>query len=56
VTAGTIVTLADETRIKGRDLSGVDATLFRRNSVTGRVEALTRAGSWGGLNEALHEN
>jgi 2,3,4,5-tetrahydropyridine-2-carboxylate N-succinyltransferase len=56
VTAGTIVTLADETRIKGRDLSGVDATLFRRNSVTGRVEALSRSGSWGGLNEALHDN
>lgn len=56
VTAGTVVTLPDETTIKGRDLSGVDDTLFRRHSVTGRVEALSRSGSWGGLNEVLHSN
>jgi 2,3,4,5-tetrahydropyridine-2-carboxylate N-succinyltransferase len=56
VTAGTIVTLPDGSTIKGRDLSGVDNTLFRRHSVTGRVEALSRSGSWGGLNEALHQN
>jgi 2,3,4,5-tetrahydropyridine-2-carboxylate N-succinyltransferase len=56
VTAGSVVTLPDETTIKGRDLSGVDDTLFRRNSVTGRVEALSRSGSWGGLTEVLHSN
>jgi 2,3,4,5-tetrahydropyridine-2-carboxylate N-succinyltransferase len=56
VTAGTVVTLPDETTIKGRDLSGVDNTLFRRHSVTGRVEALSRSGTWGGLNEELHGN
>ena len=28
--------------------------LFWRNSVTGRIEAKPRSGSWGGLNEALH--
>ena len=28
--------------------------LFRRKSLTGGVEAVPRAGSWGGLNEALH--
>jgi hypothetical protein len=31
--------------------------LFRRNSVTGAVEAVARAGAdWGGLNAALHAN
>jgi 2,3,4,5-tetrahydropyridine-2-carboxylate N-succinyltransferase len=56
VTAGTIVTLADGSTIKGRDLSGVDNTLFRRHSVTGRVEAMSRNGPRTGLNEALHDN
>ena len=56
VTAGTIVTLLDGSTIKGRDLSGVDNTLFRRHSVTGRVEALSRNGAWSGLNQELHEN
>ncbi|MCI0424247.1 MAG: 2,3,4,5-tetrahydropyridine-2,6-dicarboxylate N-succinyltransferase [Actinobacteria bacterium] len=56
VTAGTVVTLDDGSTIKGRDLSGVDDTLFRRHSVTGRVEALSREGTWGGLNETLHDN
>jgi 2,3,4,5-tetrahydropyridine-2-carboxylate N-succinyltransferase len=56
VTAGTVVTLPDGGTAKGRELSGVDGMLFRRNSVTGAVEALLRSGSWGGLNEALHHN
>jgi 2,3,4,5-tetrahydropyridine-2-carboxylate N-succinyltransferase len=56
VTAGTVITLPDGERVKGRELSGVDNMLFRRNSVTGTVEALQRSGSWGGLNEALHHN
>lgn len=56
VTAGTVVTLPDGETAKGRALSGVDNMLFRRNSVTGAVEALPRTGSWGGLNEALHQN
>ena len=56
VTAGTVVTLPDETRVKGRELSGVSNMLFRRNSVTGTIEAMPRSGSWGGLNEALHQN
>jgi len=54
VTAGTVLTLPDGTTAKGRELSGVADMLFRRNSVTGAVEALNRTGSWGGLNEALH--
>lgn len=56
VTAGTIITLPDGKTAKGRELSGVDNMLFRRHSVTGKVEAVMRSGSWGGLNLALHEN
>lgn len=56
VTAGTVVSLPDGDTAKGRELSGVYEMLFRRNSVTGKVEALPRTGSWGGLNEALHAN
>jgi 2,3,4,5-tetrahydropyridine-2-carboxylate N-succinyltransferase len=56
VTAGSVVTLPDGGTAKGRELSGVAGMLFRRNSVTGAIEALLRSGSWGGLNEALHAN
>jgi 2,3,4,5-tetrahydropyridine-2-carboxylate N-succinyltransferase len=54
VTAGTVITLPDGDTAKGKEMSGVSGMLFRRNSVNGRVEALNRSGSWGGLNEALH--
>jgi 2,3,4,5-tetrahydropyridine-2-carboxylate N-succinyltransferase len=56
VTAGTVITLPDGETAKGRELSGVNEMLFRRNSVSGAVEAMPRTGSWGGLNEALHAN
>ncbi len=56
VTAGTVVTLPDGETAKGRELSGVSGMLFRRNSVTGTVEALPTSGSWSGLNEALHRH
>ncbi len=56
VTAGTRVTLPDGEVSKALDLSGANNLLFRRNSTSGRVEALPRSGSWGGLNEALHSN
>jgi 2,3,4,5-tetrahydropyridine-2-carboxylate N-succinyltransferase len=56
LTAGTIVTLPDGTTAKGREMSGVSDMVFRRNSVSGAVEALPRSGSWGGLNAVLHEN
>ncbi len=56
VTAGTKVTTPDGQVAKARDLSGQAGLLFRRNSVTGAVEAVARSGSWGGLNEALHAN
>jgi 2,3,4,5-tetrahydropyridine-2-carboxylate N-succinyltransferase len=57
VTAGTKLNLPDGTVVKARELSGHDGVLFRRNSLTGAVEALPRAGrQWGGLNAALHAN
>jgi 2,3,4,5-tetrahydropyridine-2-carboxylate N-succinyltransferase len=54
LTAGTVVTLAGGKRVKARDLSGQSGLLFRRNSVTGSVEALPRTGTWGTLNAQLH--
>jgi 2,3,4,5-tetrahydropyridine-2-carboxylate N-succinyltransferase len=56
VTAGTRVALPDGTIVKGGELSGANGLLLRRNSQTGAVEALPRAGGWGGLNAALHAN
>ncbi|MFM8553622.1 MAG: DapH/DapD/GlmU-related protein [Acidimicrobiales bacterium] len=56
VTAGTLVGLPDGSVAKGRELSGANGLLFRRNSRTGAVEATPRTGSWGGLNAALHKN
>ncbi|RIQ12640.1 2,3,4,5-tetrahydropyridine-2,6-dicarboxylate N-succinyltransferase [Jiangella rhizosphaerae] len=56
VTAGTKVGLPDGRVVKAAELSGRDGLLFRRNSVTGAVEALARSGDWGGLNAALHAN
>ena len=55
VTAGTRVSLGDKT-VKALELSGVPNLLFRRNSVTGAVEALPRAGQTVELNSALHAN
>jgi len=62
VTAGTKVVLVGEPRtadgaprtVKAVELSGVAGLLFRRNSVTGAVEALQRNGSGVSLNEQLH--
>lgn len=56
VTAGTVVSLPDGEPVKAREMSGVSGVLFRRNSLTGAVEAVARGGSWGGLNAALHRN
>lgn len=56
VTAGTVVSLPDGTTAKARELTGRSSLLFRRNSVTGAVEALPTSGRWTGLNEALHSN
>ena len=58
VTAGTKVTVlvpGEQPRtVKAVELSGVAGLLFRRNSLTGGVEAVPRTGSWGGLNTVLH--
>ena len=53
VTAGTKVKVGDET-VKAGELSGRNGILFRRNSLTGAVEASARAGVGVTLNEALH--
>ena len=57
VTAGTKVTIIDnqgERTAKAAELSGVANLLFRRNSVTGRVEVLPRTGAGVTLNSILH--
>lgn len=57
LTAGTKLTLkadGSERVVKARELSGVAGLLYRRNSLTGGVEAVPRSGSWGGLNTVLH--
>ena len=56
ITAGTKVTIIDdqpERTAKAVELSGVANLLFRRNSVTGRVEVLPRTGVGVTLNSAL---
>lgn len=61
VTAGTKVLLpkndsaaGEPDSVKASELSGVPNILFRRNSVTGAVEALPRTGSGIALNPDLH--
>jgi 2,3,4,5-tetrahydropyridine-2-carboxylate N-succinyltransferase len=61
VTAGTKVELVGEQGsephvVKARDLSGVPNLLFRRNSLTGAVQAVAREGQTVELNAALHAN
>ncbi|MDR2253442.1 MAG: 2,3,4,5-tetrahydropyridine-2,6-dicarboxylate N-succinyltransferase [Bifidobacteriaceae bacterium] len=55
ITAGTKVRLTDGAWVKAADLSGLHGLLFRRNSLTGAVEALPR-GRAVELNAALHAN
>jgi 2,3,4,5-tetrahydropyridine-2-carboxylate N-succinyltransferase len=60
--AGIGISLGDECIVEaglyvtGGSLSGASGLLFRRNSVTGAIEATQRSGNWGGLNAALHKN
>lgn len=60
VTAGTKVTVTDadgSTRVvKAVTLSGADNVLFRRNSVTGAIEAVPWKSDRVTLNAALHDN
>jgi 2,3,4,5-tetrahydropyridine-2-carboxylate N-succinyltransferase len=56
VTAGTLVKLPDGEVVKARQLSGAGGLLYRRNSLTGAVEAIPRSVKWDGLNSVLHHN
>ena len=60
VTAGTKLTMVDADGnpqvVKASELSGVNNVLFRRNSVTGAMEAVAREGTGIALNAALHAN
>jgi 2,3,4,5-tetrahydropyridine-2-carboxylate N-succinyltransferase len=60
VTAGTKVTVLEPGKdprvVKALELSGAGNVLFRRNSVTGAVEAVPWHGEGIALNEALHAN
>ena len=57
VTAGTkvrVMSSGDSTEVKAGELSGQNNLLFRRNSLSGAVEALSRDGHGIELNETLH--
>jgi 2,3,4,5-tetrahydropyridine-2-carboxylate N-succinyltransferase len=56
ITAAAKVTLPDGQIVKAGTLSGAHDLLFRRNSLTGGLEAVMRTGAWGGLNSVLHAN
>ncbi|WP_280303919.1 2,3,4,5-tetrahydropyridine-2,6-dicarboxylate N-succinyltransferase [Nocardia neocaledoniensis] len=56
LTAGTKVTAPDGTVVKAATLAGKNNLLFRRNSTTGAVEVVPRAGTGIELNAALHAN
>ena len=60
VTAGTKVKILDMDNkprvVKARDLSGADNVLFRRNSVSGAIEAVPWQREGISLNAALHAN
>ncbi|KAB2809120.1 2,3,4,5-tetrahydropyridine-2,6-dicarboxylate N-succinyltransferase [Pimelobacter simplex] len=60
VTAGTKVTVLEPGRdarvVKARELSGASNVLFRRNSVSGAIEAVPWQGEGIALNAALHAN
>jgi 2,3,4,5-tetrahydropyridine-2-carboxylate N-succinyltransferase len=56
ITAGSKISLPDGRVVKARDLSGTPGLLFRRNSITGALEATARSGGGIELNAALHAN
>ncbi len=56
VTGGTKVSTSDGQTVKARDLSGSNNLLFRRNSLSGAVEVVSRDGTGITLNDALHAN
>ncbi len=57
LTAGTKVKTPEGDLVSARELAGKSGLLYRRNSVTGAVEAVTtNSDLWGGLNDELHSN
>ena len=56
VTAGTPVLTPDGEVVKAKELSGRDGLMFIRDSQSGKVLVKQRTGSWGTLNDALHQN
>lgn len=62
IEAGTYITAASKLRlpdgqvVKAAALSGANNLLFRRNSIDGALEVVSRTGTWGGLNSILHSN
>ncbi|MGB8505445.1 2,3,4,5-tetrahydropyridine-2,6-dicarboxylate N-succinyltransferase [Mycobacterium sp.] len=56
VTAGTKIQTPDGATVRARELSGANNLLFRRNSLTGAVEVVSRDGQGIALNKALHAN
>lgn len=56
ITAAAKVKLPDGEVVKAGTLSGASNVLFRRNSLDGSLEVVSRTGSWGGLNSVLHAN
>ena len=62
IEAGTYITSASKLRlpdghvVKAAALSGANNLLFRRNSIDGALEVVSRTGTWGGLNSILHAN
>lgn len=62
IEAGTYITSASKLRlpdghvVKAAALSGANNLLFRRNSIDGALEVVSRTGAWGGLNSILHAN
>lgn len=57
ITAGSRVSLPDGQVVKAAELSGANGLLYRRNSLSGTIEALPRSGDAGfTLNSTLHAN
>jgi len=56
ITAASKIRLPDGDIVKASALSGANDLLFRRNSLDGALEVVSRTGSWGGLNSILHTN
>jgi 2,3,4,5-tetrahydropyridine-2-carboxylate N-succinyltransferase len=55
VTAGSVVVLPSGEKVKAMALSGKSGTLFRRNSISGNIEAIPNKTGWAGLNPDIHQ-